>query len=102
MRKSRFTRYQVVEYLPWFFRHYVLGRQVPRPELYLDLIWGDHADSTDHQGRGGDVVEDGDIREPDKDVNTGGQGLFNQARRSIQMQGGQSWTMTIGKLTTCE
>ncbi|KAH8159842.1 hypothetical protein CIB48_g8405 [Xylaria polymorpha] len=78
VRKSRFTRYQVVEYLPWFFRHYVLGRQVPRPELYLDLIWGDHADSTDHQGRGGDVVEDGDIREPDKDVNTGGQGLFNQ------------------------
>ncbi|KAI0446313.1 sugar transporter-domain-containing protein [Xylaria telfairii] len=76
VRKSRFTRYQVVEYLPWFFRRYVLGRQVPRPELYLDLIWGDHNNPTDH--RGGDVVEDGDIHEPDKDINAGGQGLFNQ------------------------
>ncbi|KAI0453774.1 sugar transporter-domain-containing protein [Xylaria acuta] len=78
VKKSRFTRYQVVEYLPWFFRRYVLGRQVPRPELYLDLIWGDHGDPVDRRGQGSDMVEDGSKHESNGDINAGGQGLFNQ------------------------
>ncbi|KAI0909497.1 sugar transporter-domain-containing protein [Ustulina deusta] len=59
VRKSRFTRYQVMQYLPWFFRRYILGRDVPRPELYLDLIWGNHDDSADHHGQGGGTIEAG-------------------------------------------
>ncbi|KAI0467515.1 sugar transporter-domain-containing protein [Xylaria cf. heliscus] len=79
VRKSRFTRYQVMEYLPWFFRRYVLGRQVPRPELYLDLIWGGHGDPVNpHHSQGGDMVEDGGMNEPNRRVSAGGQGLFNQ------------------------
>ncbi|KAI2636758.1 sugar transporter-domain-containing protein [Xylaria nigripes] len=52
--KRRFMRHQVSEYLPWFFRRYVLGRAVPRPELYLDLIWGNQGDGV--AGALGDVA----------------------------------------------
>ncbi|KAI0015312.1 hypothetical protein F4780DRAFT_90202 [Xylariomycetidae sp. FL0641] len=40
VRKSKFTRYQVMEYLPWFLKHYLLGSNEEKPSLYLDLIWG--------------------------------------------------------------
>ncbi|EMR68872.1 putative sugar transporter protein [Eutypa lata UCREL1] len=40
VRKRTFVRHQVVEYLPWFFRRYLLGRtQDPKPSLYVDLMW---------------------------------------------------------------
>ncbi|KAI1748583.1 sugar transporter-domain-containing protein [Xylaria castorea] len=71
VKKRTFTRYQVMEYLPWFFRRYVLGRQVSMPELYLDLIWGDHGD------QGGTMVEDGSEHESNRDIDAGGLGLFN-------------------------
>ncbi|TRX90864.1 hypothetical protein FHL15_008268 [Xylaria flabelliformis] len=71
VKKTRFTRYQVMEYLPWFFRRYVLGRQVSRPELYLDLIWGDHGDSVDHHSQGGNTVEDGSQHEPNRGIDAG-------------------------------
>lgn len=52
VKKARFVRYQVLEYLPWFFRRYVLGRRdVPEPELYLDLIWGSGGSSDSVVGR---------------------------------------------------
>ncbi|KAF2971719.1 hypothetical protein GQX73_g1797 [Xylaria multiplex] len=76
VKKSRFTRYQVVEYLPWFCQRYILGRDVPRPELYLDLIWGNQADPTNHHSRGDDAIEIGAYNKPDRD-GIGGQGLFN-------------------------
>ncbi|KAI8628443.1 major facilitator superfamily domain-containing protein [Xylariaceae sp. FL1651] len=48
VKKWKFTRHQVTEYLPWFFGSYLLGRDNPRPEFYLDLIWGDHRDPAGH------------------------------------------------------
>ncbi|KAI0378902.1 hypothetical protein F5Y04DRAFT_136548 [Hypomontagnella monticulosa] len=40
-RKRDFVRHQLVEYVPWFFRYYVLGRHdEERPSPYVDLIWG--------------------------------------------------------------
>jgi len=37
-----FVRYQVKEYLPWFFRRYVLFRKgASKPNLYNDQIWGE-------------------------------------------------------------
>ncbi|KAI3321109.1 hypothetical protein HD806DRAFT_546901 [Xylariaceae sp. AK1471] len=75
VKKSRFTRYQVMEYLPWFFRYYVLGRNIPRPELYLDLIWGNHKQQPTNHNQA-DGVEDGDYT-PNGDSTTGGRGLFN-------------------------
>jgi hypothetical protein len=69
VKESRFTRYQVMQYLPWFFQYYVLGRAIPRPELYIDLIWGNHgkpasdnhADTVDTRGDepNGDITTDG-------------------------------------------
>ncbi|KAI0420769.1 sugar transporter-domain-containing protein [Xylaria grammica] len=79
VRKTRFTRYQVMEYLPWFFRHYILGRDVPRPELYLDLIWGTQGDSADHHSQGDDAMEAGGYGRSNRDGVGGGQGLFNAA-----------------------
>ncbi|KXH67587.1 hypothetical protein CSAL01_03626 [Colletotrichum salicis] len=38
--KRQFVKHQVVEYLPWFYRRYVLRRREYKPSLYLDLIWG--------------------------------------------------------------
>ncbi|KAI1329498.1 sugar transporter-domain-containing protein [Xylariaceae sp. FL0255] len=74
VEKLKFTQFQLKQYLPWFFRHYVLGRDVTRPELYLDYIWGDHAkdpiandDYTPKAGRenvaGGDNGNDDKIEE---------------------------------------
>ncbi|KAI2464056.1 hypothetical protein F4781DRAFT_92741 [Annulohypoxylon bovei var. microspora] len=40
VRKRDFVRHQVTEYIPWFFRHYLLRQNVPKPQLYLDLMWG--------------------------------------------------------------
>ncbi|RWA07726.1 hypothetical protein EKO27_g7379 [Xylaria grammica] len=79
VRKTRFTRYQVMEYLPWFFQHYILGRDVPRPELYLDLIWGTQGDSADHHSQGDDAMEAGGYGRSNRDGVGGGQGLFNTA-----------------------
>ncbi|KAI1141718.1 MFS general substrate transporter [Hypoxylon sp. FL0543] len=39
VQKRDFVRHQVTRYLPWFFRHYVLGRRKEKPSLYVDLIW---------------------------------------------------------------
>ncbi|KAI1816571.1 hypothetical protein GGS20DRAFT_575433 [Poronia punctata] len=52
VHKSRFVRYQVFRYLPWLFRRYILGRDVDRPELYLDLIWGLDASDNEKEGEG--------------------------------------------------
>ncbi|KAI1427870.1 sugar transporter-domain-containing protein [Xylaria sp. FL1777] len=79
VRKSRFTRYQIMQYLPWFFQRYILGRDVPRPELYLDLIWGNPDDSADHHGRGDDVTETCGYDKSDRGGVEGGQGLFTAA-----------------------
>ena len=38
--KRRFMSFQVQEYLPWFIRRYILGKDEPAPELYRDYIWG--------------------------------------------------------------
>ncbi|KAI1175207.1 sugar transporter-domain-containing protein [Nemania sp. FL0916] len=76
VRKSRFTRYQVKEYLPWFFRRYVLHRDVTKPELYLDLIWGNHGHPGDHD-RGDGVVEGENDNGRDNDANAKAQSLFN-------------------------
>lgn len=39
VKKRDFVRYQVTRYLPWFIHHYILGRHVEKPSLYVDLIW---------------------------------------------------------------
>ncbi|KAI0429981.1 sugar transporter-domain-containing protein [Xylaria sp. FL1042] len=68
VRKTRFIRYQVMQ------------RDVPRPELYLDLIWGNYDNSVDHD-QGGEAVETvgyGKSNKDDGDIG-GGQGLFNAA-----------------------
>ncbi|OHF01214.1 hypothetical protein CORC01_03529 [Colletotrichum orchidophilum] len=52
--KRRFIRHQVVEYLPWFFKRYVLRRREHKPSLYIDLIWGS----------GGDEEERTRVRDP--------------------------------------
>jgi len=37
-----FMNFQVKEYLPWFFKHYILcGRDSGKPTLYNDQIWGE-------------------------------------------------------------
>ncbi|KXJ89738.1 and other transporter-domain-containing protein [Microdochium bolleyi] len=39
--KSKFVRFQVQQQLPWFVRRYVLRRKdLKKPSLYMDLIWG--------------------------------------------------------------
>ncbi|KAI0528494.1 hypothetical protein GGR58DRAFT_526120 [Xylaria digitata] len=76
VKKSRFMRYQVMEYLPWFCQRYILGRDIPRPELYLDLIWGNQANPANHHSRGDDAIEIGAYNKPNRD-GIGGQGLFN-------------------------
>ena len=40
--KRAFMRYQVFEYLPWFWRRYVVrrGRDEEKPSLYIDMMWG--------------------------------------------------------------
>ena len=43
--KRRFVKFQVDEYLPWFFKFYFSWKR-PRPNkpsLYSDKIWGDHS-----------------------------------------------------------
>lgn len=42
--KRQFVKHQVVEYLPWFFRRYVLRKHEYKPSLYIDLIWGSGGD----------------------------------------------------------
>ncbi|KAJ0168578.1 putative polyol transporter 2 [Colletotrichum tanaceti] len=38
--KRTFVRHQVLQYLPWFFKRYFLGKRKAKPSLYIDLIWG--------------------------------------------------------------
>lgn len=39
--KRAFIRYQVFEYLPWFWRRYARGRRdEEKPSLYIDMMWG--------------------------------------------------------------
>ncbi|KAI1273948.1 sugar transporter-domain-containing protein [Xylaria sp. FL0933] len=80
VRKTRFVRYQVMQYLPWFFRRYLFRRVVPRPELYLDLIWGNYDSSADHHDQGGESIETGGYGKSNRDDDIGGgNGLFNTA-----------------------
>ncbi|KAI0799267.1 sugar transporter-domain-containing protein [Xylaria sp. FL0064] len=80
VRKTRFVRYQVMQYLPWFFRRYFLRHVVPRPELYLDLIWGNYDNSADHHDQGGEPIETGGYGKSNRDDDIGGgNGLFNTA-----------------------
>ncbi|KAI1410458.1 MFS general substrate transporter [Hypoxylon sp. FL1857] len=54
VRKRDFVRHQVTKYLPWFFRHYILGHDKEKPSLYVDLIWnGPRA----HSGMGGTAMD---------------------------------------------
>ncbi|TGJ79941.1 hypothetical protein E0Z10_g8826 [Xylaria hypoxylon] len=76
VKKSRFTRYQVMEYLPWFCQRYILNRNVPRPELYLDLIWGSQGDPADHHGQGDDAIELGSYGKSNRDGIGGGRDRF--------------------------
>ncbi len=33
-------RYQIFQYLPWFWRRYLRGKKEKKPSLYVDMIWG--------------------------------------------------------------
>ncbi|KAI1263286.1 hypothetical protein F5Y18DRAFT_438340 [Xylariaceae sp. FL1019] len=70
VKKWKFTRYQVTEYIPWFFRCYFLRRAIPRPELYVDLIWGKHRST-------GSDEEAAEAKDWPNDDNTLEGGLFN-------------------------
>jgi len=52
--KRRFIGHQVSEYLPWFFKRYLLGSKTTKPSLYTDLIWGPRGDE---RARMGDAEE---------------------------------------------
>lgn len=38
--KRRFMSFQISEYLPWFIKRYIFGKDIKAPELYHDMIWG--------------------------------------------------------------
>ncbi|KAK2003988.1 hypothetical protein LX36DRAFT_666044 [Colletotrichum falcatum] len=64
--KRKFIRHQVSEYLPWFFKRYLLGSKTTKPSLYIDLIWGQRGDErarmgdAEDAGRGDSAESDGD------------------------------------------
>lgn len=59
VQKRVFVRHQVSKYLPWFFKHYFLGRKIAKPSLYLDLIWGPRRSSeTVFSAQNGHVQDD--------------------------------------------
>ncbi|EFQ27503.1 hypothetical protein CGRA01v4_04600 [Colletotrichum graminicola] len=64
--KRRFIGHQVSEYLPWFFKRYLLGSKTSKPSLYIDLIWGPR---DDERARMGDAEDTGrrDSAESDRD-----------------------------------
>ncbi|KAK2014399.1 hypothetical protein LZ32DRAFT_195727 [Colletotrichum eremochloae] len=48
--KRKFIGHQVTEYLPWFFKRYLLGSKTAKPSLYIDLIWGPRGDERPRMG----------------------------------------------------
>ncbi|KAK8136548.1 sugar transporter [Apiospora sp. TS-2023a] len=50
VRKSRFMKHQLTQYLPWWFHYYIRrNKTAEQPSLYLDLIWGPKEVSLDEQ-----------------------------------------------------
>ncbi|CAM1503838.1 Fc.00g014290.m01.CDS01 [Cosmosporella sp. VM-42] len=45
--KRRFMGFQLSKVLPWFFRRVVLLKKEEKPDLYVDLIWGEGNDSNE-------------------------------------------------------
>lgn len=62
--KRKFVEYQIMNYLPWLFRRYVLWQDVEKESLYLDLIWGKpEAEPSPGEGQWRDGNGDG-VRDP--------------------------------------
>ncbi len=51
VRKRKFMRYQVFQYLPWFWRRYFQRKKgEEKPSLYIDMIWGSISDPSKPAG----------------------------------------------------
>ncbi|KAK8034652.1 hypothetical protein PG993_009647 [Apiospora rasikravindrae] len=74
VRKSRFIKHQLTQYLPWWFQYYIRrDKTAEQPSLYLDLIWGPRAEQSPdifdprncpvhHDDAGEESIEPEDVR----------------------------------------